>query len=268
MFTWICPQCGREVPPAYTDCPDCSKKTATGPQPPVAPTGAAPPEELPPDYTRLQQQYVQPQHQPPPQPQQPPPPPYLPAQPPVHPQQQYTQPNYPPMGYAQPAPSRNLPTWLMTVLFAFAFLGAGAGIYWLVGYLRGSSQASTPTSTVESPAAKPGGRTNPIQKYIEVSGVRFVENAKKKMEVKFVLVNHSPADIAGINGNVTIWGRTQKSEEEAAGTFTFSSSLGPYESKEMTAPLTTKLKPIELPDWQNISTDVQITTPGASGESR
>ena len=28
MFTWICPQCGREVPPAYNDCPDCSKKAA------------------------------------------------------------------------------------------------------------------------------------------------------------------------------------------------------------------------------------------------
>jgi len=155
----------------------------------------------------------------------------------------------------------------MTVLFAFAFLGLGAGVYWLVGYLRGSGQASSPTSTVESPAAKPGGRTNPIQKYIEVSGVRFVPDARKKMGVKFVVVNHSAADIAGVSGNVTIWGRTQKSEEEAAGTFTFAASLGPYESREMSAPLTTKLKPIELPDWQNISTDVQITSPGASGGS-
>jgi hypothetical protein len=269
MFTWICPQCGREVPPAYTDCPDCSKKAAANPQPPVAPPGAVTSQEPPPDYTRLQQQYVQPPAQPqplPPAPYQPSQPPY-PQQPPAQPQQQYAPPNYQPMAYAHPAPSRTLPTWLMTVLFAFAFLGLGAGVYWLIGYLRGSSQASTPTSTVESPAAKPGGRASPYQKYIEVSGVRFVENARKKMEVKFVLVNHSPADIAGVNGNVTIWGRTQKSEEEAAGTFTFSSSLGPYESKELTAALTTKLKPIELPDWQNISTDVQITAPGASGDS-
>ena len=28
MFTWICPQCGREVPPAYADCPDCAAKAA------------------------------------------------------------------------------------------------------------------------------------------------------------------------------------------------------------------------------------------------
>jgi len=23
MFTWICPKCGREVPPSHTECPDC-----------------------------------------------------------------------------------------------------------------------------------------------------------------------------------------------------------------------------------------------------
>jgi hypothetical protein len=35
------------------------------------------------------------------------------------------------------------------------------------------------------------------------------------------------------------------------------------ESKELTAPLTTKLKIYELPDWQNVTTDVQITAPAA-----
>ena len=45
MFTWICPQCGREVPPAYNDCPDCSKKSRPGRRrsacrrPPAAPAG-------------------------------------------------------------------------------------------------------------------------------------------------------------------------------------------------------------------------------------
>jgi hypothetical protein len=29
----------------------------------------------------------------------------------------------------------------------------------------------------------------------------------------------------------------------------------------MAAPLNTKLKIYELPDWQNVSTDVQITSP-------
>ncbi len=50
---------------------------------------------------------------------------------------------------------------------------------------------------------------------------------------------------------VNIWGRTDKSEEESAGHFSFKvPSLGPFESKEATAPVTTKLKAYELPDWQ------------------
>jgi hypothetical protein len=160
-----------------------------------------------------------------------------------------------------PAARAGLPAWLLTLVFAFAFLGLGAGIYWLVGYLRGSN--ATPTAAVESPAAKPGAKVNPYQRYIEVSGVRFLEDAKKKPQVKFVVTNHSGADINGLAGNVTIWGRTRKSEEEAAGSFQFSTDIGAWESKDMTVPLTTKLQMIELPDWQNTSTDVQITGPGS-----
>ena len=122
----------------------------------------------------------------------------------------------------------------------------------------------TPSASVESPAAKPGAKTNPLQKYIEISGVRFVQDPKRKITVaRFIITNHSEADLSGLAGNVTIWGRTKKSEEDAQGTFSFTTNLGPFESKEITAPLNTKLKIYELPDWQNITTDVQITAPPA-----
>ena len=48
--------------------------------------------------------------------------------------------------------------------------------------------------------------------------------------------------------------------------FTFTTDLKAYESKELTAPLNTKLKIYELPDWQNVSTDVQITAPAAGSQ--
>jgi hypothetical protein len=252
MFTWICPQCGREVPPAYNDCPDCAGKTgkpgaveAAPPEPPVehggfgrgagAQTAAAPPLETAP------------------------PEPYVPPQ----------QPAAPLRLAAVPRQSGGIPTWLLTIVFAFAFVGLGAGIYWLAGYFRGHGQAS-PSSAVESPAAKPGASINPFQRYIEVSGVRFLVDPKHKENtlVRFMLTNHSEVPLQGLAGNVTIWGRTQKSEEDAQGTLTFAASLAPFESKEMTAPLTTKLKIYELPDWQNVTTDVQITAPAeASGGS-
>ena len=246
MFTWICPQCGREVPPAYNDCPDCSKKAAAGGDiaaaPPADPT--APPPE-------------QPYYQQPPQTQQAPPPGYYPPQPPVQPAQPY---HVPP---AAPAHGLNMPVWLMTILVALAVGGVLMGVIWLVSGNRNSAgNGPAPIAAVESPAAKPGSRTNPLQKYIEVAGVRFVTDAKKKTTMaKFVLINHSPADISGLAGNVTIWGRTQKSEEDAQGTFSFSTTLAPFESKELSVPLNTKRKIYELADWQNITTDVQITAP-------
>jgi len=154
----------------------------------------------------------------------------------------------------------------LTVIFAVAVGAVVGGIVWLFGSSKPQQAGSgpAPTAAVESPAAKPGAKQNPLQKYIEVSGVRFVQDAKKATQVRFVLINHSEADISGLAGNVTIWGRTRKSEEDAQGTFSFTTNLGPFESKEMTVPLNTKLKIYELPDWQNVTTDVQITAPAGA----
>jgi hypothetical protein len=266
MFTWICPQCGKEVPPAYNDCPDCSNKAAPAGAVPVG-APAAPPAYAPPPPPAQQQPY----YQQPPQPQQqayyPPQPQAQPAQPYYSQQPQAPQqpPQQPPGGYYAPAPARgmNLPVWMMTILFAMAIAGVVFGLIWLFSSNRSSAgNGPAPTATVESPAAKPGAKTNPLQKYIEISGVRFVEDPKKKTTLaKFVIINHSTADISGLKGNVTIWARTQKSEEDAQGTFSFDTNLAPMESKEMTVPLNTKRKIYELGDWQNLTTDVQITAP-------
>jgi len=337
MFTWICPQCGREVPPAYTECPDCAAKAAGGGAPP--PTAPPPPQPIyqppppqaqqpyppqpqyppypaqyPPPYQQQPQQaqqaqqpnyqqpaYQQPVYQQPPYPQAPYPPPYQqqpPYQQPVYQQPQY-QPPPPPQAApppppppppptpvqepepqvttspgmsslfgAPPAPPQRegfaaLPTWVLTIICTIFFVGLVAGIYWLVG----RSHAETPSTSVESPAAKPGAATNPWQKFIEVSGVRLQEDPKNKSKLvaKFIVTNHSTAGLSGLAGNVTLWGGTRKSDEDALGTFSFITSLDANESKEITSPLTTKLKVYELPDWQNATPDLQITAPAATG---
>src|ERR1039457_3268577 len=112
MFTWICPQCGREVPPSYEACPDCAAREKSSGQP--AQTAAQPP---------------------------PPGPRGTPA---AH----STPPAYPPPAVAPLPPYAGLPTWLLTLLFAFAFLGVGAGVYFVVRYFRGGTQAaSTPAES-------------------------------------------------------------------------------------------------------------------------
>jgi hypothetical protein len=281
MFTWICPQCGREVPPAYTECPDCTKKAAEGggANPPVPPPGpwapppaAYPPAPPPPQYQQVPQQAPQ-YYQPPAQPQyqQPAPPQYQPPPP----QYQQTpgpppppnQPGPPPPGYylpQQPHPRRTLtlPVWLMTILFAVGVAGVVFAVVSLMSSNKGSAGSGpTPSASVESPAAKPGTKASPMQKYIEIAGVRFTTDAKKKTAVQFILINHSTAEIVGLAGNVTVWGSTKKSEEDAQGSFSFTTNMGALESKELTVPFTTKLKIYALADWQNINTDVQITAP-------
>jgi len=252
MFTWICPKCGREVPPQYSECPDCDRaeqaKAAAPGQPAPAPP---PPQAAVPEYR-------------PPEPVHPTQPPPLP--PPVArsyaPTMGQAFPSYAPPA---PAPRAGLPTWLLTIVFALAIFGVVAGVYWLVGALKGGSETSaTAASPAAAPAATPASnapvRLNPFQKYVEVSGVRFLEDAKKKPQVKFVVTNHSAAEIAGLSGAVTVWAKMQKSEEQA-GNFTFTTTLGPWETKDLSAALTTKLAMIELPDWQNTRTEVQITGP-------
>jgi hypothetical protein len=173
-------------------------------------------------------------------------------------------PPVPPPGYPPPASRRAaLPTWLLSILFAFAFVGLGAGVYWLVNYFRDRGQAAPqPAAVATSAIPARGGRPHPLQKYIEVAGVRFIQNAKKATETRFLVVNHSPDDISDLAGLVTIWARTQKSDEESVGTFNFKlPALGPWESKELSAIIDTKLRVYELPDWQNVTAEVQLTSP-------
>jgi hypothetical protein len=153
-----------------------------------------------------------------------------------------------------------MPTWLMTVLFAVGFAALGYGAYMLFG-----SHASTTSAVIETPAAKPGAPTeNPAQKYIEVSGLRF-SPMTKGVQVAFVLINHSDSDIVGLAGTATIFAKTDKGDETQVGTIDFQTSIPAQASKEMQLPFTTKMKLMEMPDWQNVDVKVKITGPNASG---
>src|ERR1017187_1913383 len=245
MFTWICPQCGREVPPSYNDCPDCAAKTAAA-APPVPPAATPPPPRLEPAP-------------PPPaafRPEPPPPAAYEPS----HSQSPLFAAAPPPPPPPKQRAGAILPPW---ALFALAFLGVGLGVYAIATRNHASNREAAAATNVDSPAAKPGTKVNALQKYIEVSGVRFSQDKqdKKVINVSFVLINHSDVDVDRLTGNVTVWGRTRNSEEDAVGTFAFMTSIPGTASKELVLPFNTKLKFIELPDWQNITVDVQITGP-------
>jgi hypothetical protein len=279
MFNWICPECGRDVSPSESECRFCAerKKAAEVAVPAGDPAayGAPPPSQpvsqqyyapLPPQQQPQPYAPVPPQQQPyapPPQQQQPmyaPSPTQQPYPPP--PQQYYAPPQQPPSGYyppgAYPPPKKSLPTWALALLFGVAFIAIIGAVFLYFGRSTRAERAGV-TEPAAAARSKP---SNPLQKYIDVVGIRLVQDARHRPQAKFIVVNHSSTELNGLSANVTLYASTSRSEEDSVGTFSFKiDSIAGNESKEMTEPFTTKLKIYELPDWQNATADVQLTQP-------
>lgn len=238
MFTWICPKCGREVLPSQSECPACEERAQAAAQAP------APPPAVP-------QQYA-----PPPQQRYSPPP--VQQQPQYAPPQQYPP---PPVQYGPP-PSKGLPSWAVTLLVAGGLLAVGALAY---RYLPSSKSASTETDSDAPPAKATNAKGAPARahrytKIIEVAGIRLTEDARQRLQIKLTVINHSAADLGGLKLLVTLStkGKEAKTISEVPVTV---ANLGPMESKDVSATVRTKLRAIDLPDWQFMEASFQITEP-------
>jgi hypothetical protein len=144
--------------------------------------------------------------------------------------------------------------------FFAAFLVLGTGLYFgIQRFGRTNVQEKVGLENPSNPSQQKV--SNPLQKYVEVVGIRMISD-NKKPAARFIVVNHSSSEIAGLEANVTLWASTSRSEEDSVGSFSFKlPSLGANAAKEMTEPLKTKLKQYELPDWQNATAEIQITSP-------
>lgn len=97
---------------------------------------------------------------------------------------------------------------------------------------------------------------------VEVTGIRMMETKDKKTEVLFLVVNHTPAPLPDLSGTVTLRPSTSSPGKDLVGIFGFKNlSLGPYESREMRAPLNTSLRLYELPDWQFLRVELSLSAP-------
>lgn len=217
MFAWICPQCGKEIPPSYSDCPNCAAKQPAA-APPAQPESA--PSPGPPAVSR------------------------------------------PP---AARASATGVPGWLLSVLFALAFVAILAGGYFAYQKLQARAEGQPPPGvTFEAPSLpSPASlKAHPMAQHLELAGLRLTEDSKQKAYIQFVVINHSGADISDLAAMVNLKAITARREEVAVGTFSFKVPLlGPYESKDARATVDTKLRVYELPDWQFLRADFQITSP-------
>jgi hypothetical protein len=221
MFTWVCPNCGREVPPSASECPDCAEQSSRTPAERRAAAAGQRPDPAAP----------------------------LPG------------------GYVRGA---GLPLWLLTILFAAGFGALGVGAFVAYRHFTGGGDLSLDSTRAEvarAAGAAASGTLSPevLLKFLEVTGIRLIEEDAAKTGVAFLVVNHSRAPLTDLAGTVTLRPSTAKPGKEIVGIFGFEHlSLGPFESREMRAPLKTTLRPYELPDWQFLRAELSIASPPAA----
>jgi hypothetical protein len=124
---------------------------------------------------------------------------------------------------------------------------------------------STPPDAAKSPAPAPkrvAASSNPVARYIELTGLRLGEKGPGKLSVRFGAVNHSDADLGDLVMEVQLSATSAKAGEPPFATFTAKiGQLGPQEWKDIEVIVPTKLRVYELPDWQFVKADFQVTEP-------
>ena len=91
----------------------------------------------------------------------------------------------------------------MGVGFAAAFIGVGLIVVFGVMHFGSSTNKAEKAGLVNPASPSEQKVTNPMQKYVEVVGIRMVSENKKPV-AKFVVVNHSNSEIAELQANVTL----------------------------------------------------------------
>ena len=246
MFTWICPKCGGEVPPSYTDCPKCTPKIAA-PIPDLqaqAPPAAA--STPPPDTTPAAPVPAVPVA------------PAAPAAAPYHPLFSPTAPTpHPPMPATEP--TRRGVSPVLVAICAAAGLVVVLGILYLYVLPDRSQATNTQAPPLQNAAAVGSAPSaHPLAKHLEVAGIRVGETAPQTAKISFVVINHSAADLPELKMQVMLRPTTGGNP-----VFDFAvdlPSIGPYESREMTSKVKTTLKPYEIPDWQMLRPEFRLTS--------
>jgi hypothetical protein len=133
--------------------------------------------------------------------------------------------------------------------------------------LGGCSSSPAPNKQAKAAPAIPPHFTatntsNPVAKYIELVGLRVRERSAGHLIVQFGVVNHSEADVGDVKLKVNLSTTAAKPGDPPLITFPAQvARLGPTELKDVSVEVPIKLRVYELPDWQFLKADFEITEP-------
>jgi len=150
--------------------------------------------------------------------------------------------------------------WMMRSVVVGILLSAGLATYSMLP----SSSTSAPPRPTPEPAPEPPvsarstRSTNSLARYVEVTGVRFME-VNKKPQIHYLVVNHSNAPLSSMTVYVTLRATTEKPGQAPIARLTFRSpNLAAFEAKEMFSSIEKATAPVDLPDWQDLRADVEV----------
>jgi hypothetical protein len=121
---------------------------------------------------------------------------------------------------------------------------------------KGATTATASKTELQNPPAQGASATpaHPLAKYIQVTGIRIMPSSAGEAKIGYVVVNHSPADLPALKAQLTLTGGGSNIFDVPVEI----PSIGPFETKDMTASIKTQLKPYELPDWQTLTPSLRI----------
>ena len=132
------------------------------------------------------------------------------------------------------------------------------------GSKSGDKPAGASPDTAKTEATQ-AAKYHPLAKYLELAAFRLREASTGKLQVQFVVVNHSEAVLPELTMKVNLKAGPVGTSQKPLGTIAVKvPSLGPQEIKDVSSTLTTQLRVYELPDWQFLHADFEITSPPAS----
>lgn len=157
---------------------------------------------------------------------------------------------------------KGLPGWAIAALVALGLGLVGGGAFW---WVKRSQASAKPVLTGSQPVALGMARNpHPLAKHVEVTGIRISEDAKKNVNVKLLIVNHSLAEIPAMELSIELHAATATEEGKALCSFTVKvPSLAPHSTAEVSTTAKTQLRAYEMPDWQFIKVVYDITSPKA-----
>lgn len=170
-------------------------------------------------------------------------------------------------GNSQPAQSRKrkgLPGWLISFLVAtILILGSARLLPYLTATRDTSASGGASQQTAETASSGATAAVleeHPLARFVEVAGVRVTSGVNHKLQLEYIVVNHSARELTGLGIRLALRSGEDASNSAAPLFTVFSklSSLGPYQSREIRTEIDPPQHSAASTDWQSVRAETLI----------